>query len=356
MVDNALQYKCTECGGNVRFNVDSQKTVCDYCGKEFTEDYFEGVSENSSDEKINWKDHVVDRQFETIDNQCNFTCTSCGAEILADMNTVATECVYCGSPVVLSNKVTGMLKPDLILPFRIKKNEVEAKLESFCKKKILLAKGFSEKSRISKVAGMYVPFWLFTTKGDGDMKFDAKKIRTWRRGDYKYTQTKYYDVYREGSLQFEKLPVDASKKMKDCFMDKIEPYEYKDLKEFSLEYMAGYFADKFDVDVHESEKRAYLRVKNTTEDEMKKTVTGYNVVSINNSNIEMKNTKVQYALLPVWILNAEFEGEKFEIVMNGQTGKIAAVLPVNKKRRAILFVTILVLSYIVFAFIAYNLI
>lgn len=41
--------------------------------------------------------------------------------------------------------------------------------------------------------------------------------------------------------------------MANDLMESIEPYDFADAVDFSTAYLAGYFADKYDVDAEESE-------------------------------------------------------------------------------------------------------
>ena len=61
-----------------------------------------------------------------------------------------------------------------------------------------------------------------------------------------------FDVWRSGTMEFERVPVDGSKKMPDDYMDSIEPFDYAGLKPFSTAYLPGYLADKYDVTAHET--------------------------------------------------------------------------------------------------------
>ena len=67
-------------------------------------------------------------------------------------------------------------------------------------------------------------------------------------------------------------------------------------------------------------------------DLMKETVTGYSTVTTKNSNIQLKDGKVSYALLPVWILNTKYKDKIYTFAMNGQTGKFIGELPISWKR------------------------
>ena len=50
-----------------------------------------------------------------------YSCPSCCAEIICDENTAATSCPYCGNPVVLTGHFAGLMKPDLVFPFKVDK-------------------------------------------------------------------------------------------------------------------------------------------------------------------------------------------------------------------------------------------
>ena len=49
-----------------------------------------------------------------------------------------------------------------------------------------------------------------------------------------------------------------------------------------------------------------------------------------NSSINLQNGRAKYALLPVWVLNTQWNGQKFTFAINSQTGKIAGDLPMDK--------------------------
>ncbi len=352
-----LEYECPTCGGPLRFDIDTQMIVCEYCNNRFPEDVFSKKEDDTSetnDPKIDWNlaGYIKDHEQMTVD--CSFSCTSCGAEVLADSNTAATECMYCGSPLLVTNNVTGTLKPDLIIPFKLDKAAAEKKLKQFYMRKILLPNAFKDRNKISKITGMYVPFWLFSANGSGDVTFSARKVNKHRDGDYIITTTKYYSAFRSGNVKFIKVPVDASNKMEDNYMDGLEPYNYEELTPFSNSYMAGFFSDKFDMDVNACSKRALTRITNSTNEAFKKTVTGYSSVSVSKSNISMSDRKIHYVLLPVWMLNTKYDGKMYKFAINGQTGKVSGDLPIDKRKKKIISVALFLINLAILALGSYN--
>ncbi len=334
MTDSMLKYQCPACGAPLEFSVEKQMLVCDSCDSEYPQDMIQKEqnqpNENEKQGKIDWNIEGYVRKQNQMGEQSGFICTSCGAEVVSDGDTVATECMYCGNPVVMTENVSGMVTPDMVIPFKIDKKKAEEMLHEFYKGKLLLPDAFTKNNRLSKISGVYVPFWLFSCTGNGNVIFDATKVKKWSDSDYNYTRTEYYEVYRSGQIGFTKIPVDASTKMEDNYMDGIEPFNYNDLVDFSPMYMAGYFADKFDVSVAECSERANERVITSTEDEFRKTVKGYTSVNKKSAFVQMTGEDINYALLPVWMLNTKYEGTMYQFAINGQTGQVAGSLPIDK--------------------------
>ena len=364
MANPMLKYQCPTCGGPVHFDANKQMIVCDYCEEEFTKEDFtvkaNERAENAPKEPepstpIDWKKEGIIKEHETTEEQVGFHCSSCGAEVVADATLAATECMYCGNPIVLTDKVSGLVKPDYILPFKIDKATAEKMLVSFYRKKILLPSAFREQNRVKKIAGMYVPFWLFSGKGDGWIEYHGEKTHKSREGDYEITTTDHYNINRAGTVDFTNIPVDASEKMEDNYMDGLEPYNYDEMTEFDPSYMAGYFADKFDVSVEECATRAEKRTIASTKETMRKTVTGYTTALERKSNIHLRAEKVHYALLPVWMLNTKYKGKMHHFAINGQTGRVSGDLPIDKKKRWLLQGTLTIGLYGLLAVLFYYL-
>jgi hypothetical protein len=144
-----------------------------------------------------------------------------------------------------------------------------------------------------------------------------------------YTKTEYYSAVRDGSMAFKKIPVDGSEKMDDKYMDAIEPFDYKQMKDFHTTFLAGYVAEKYDVDAEKSKERAENRIKTSVEREFERSVTGYNSVKMETSSVSVKNGKSSYALFPVWVLNTKYKEENYTFMMNGESGRLVGKLPID---------------------------
>ena len=332
-MSDLLEYKCPCCGDAIAFDSGIQKMKCPYCDTEFDMEtlasYDDGL--NGKQDNMNWETSAGGEWQEgETDGLRSYVCKSCGGEIVGDENTAATACPFCGNPVVMMGQLSGELKPDFVIPFKLDKKAAKAGLQKHLTGKRLLPKIFKDQNHIDEIKGIYVPFWLFDTEADAQVRYRATKVRTWSDSDYDYTETSHFLVRRGGSIAFENVPVDGSSKMADDLMESIEPYNFADAVDFQTAYLAGYFADKYDVTAEQSVERANERVKRSTEEAFASTVQGYATVTTESSNIELHGGKAKYALYPVWLLNTTWNGNKYTFAMNGQTGKFVGDLPVDK--------------------------
>ena len=325
---------CPACKTELNCDTSEKEATCPGCGAEFETEAllaYAAQKENKKQDSMTWDTQAGGQwqQGET-DGLRVYSCKTCGGEIVADETTGATHCPYCGNPVVLSGHFAGALKPDLVIPFKVDKKAAIEALNNHYKGKKLLPKVFKDQNHIEEVKGLYVPVWLFDADVDAQVEYEATKVRTWSDSDYDYTETSHYAVIRGGGIGFENVPVDGSTKMDDTLMESIEPFELSDAVPFQTAYLPGFLADKYDVDAEASVGRANARIKQSTEDAFLATVQGYTSVVPVESNIHLKKGRARYALYPVWILNTDWRGKKFTFAINGQTGKIAGDLPMDK--------------------------
>ena len=327
------QFKCPCCGGSLQFDDKSQNIVCPDCDSQFTpeslKDYTDELA-SQPQEDTSWDESMV--QAYTNEEKKGikiYSCDSCGGEIIVEETTSSTSCPYCGNNVLVSKELAGDLKPNYVIPFKNDKEVVKANLKKFFKKKPLLPSSFSKENVIEEIKPLYVPFWLFDADVNGTVEFKGETTRRWSDSYYDYRETKVYSILRGGNIAFDHVPVDGSKKMEDQLMESIEPYDFSEAVEFNAAYLAGYAADRYDVDKETTFDRATVRFRDGTVQAFRRDVSGYDNVSVTKTNLQFENTNAAYALYPVWILNTKWKDKSFRFAVNGQTGKIAGNLPVS---------------------------
>ena len=259
-----------------------------------------------------------------------YTCDSCGAVMVCDGQLGATECPYCGNPAIMESVFTGMNLPDGIIPFANDKKVAQEAMENYYKGKKLLPPGFVNSNRLEEIKGVYVPFWLFDCDCNASGFYTATKERTFEENGSKFKETKEYAVSRIAKMRYEKVPADGAKEMRDEYMDSIEPFDYSKIIPYDPAYFSGYLASKYDETADDVKPRVNGRIKNTSEEKLRESVTGYDSVHADRVSVDIKQGKVTYCMLPVWMLTTRWNGNAYTFAMNGQTGKVTGDLPIDK--------------------------
>ena len=375
MPDQVVNYQCPACTGPLHFASGSGQLECEYCGSSFSVEEVEsfyaekarraaeaapkaGKSEGATDtieetqipagteigaggplsekaepESSSWDSSEAGAEWGAdAESMRSYSCPSCGAELMCEATTAATQCPYCGNPTIVPGQLSGGMKPNYVIPFKLDKNSAIDALKKHFGRHLFLPGSFKSQSQLKKIQGIYVPFWLFDGSVEAECSFHASNVSTYREGDYRVTRTAHYDVERGGTVSFAMVPTDASKKMPDDLMDSLEPFDYKGLKAFSMAYLPGYLADKYDVSLKESSERADSRCRSSAKELMRRDVTGYGSVSLRSARVSINRGKVHYALLPVWMLKVKWANQEYTFAMNGQTGKMVGNLPVSEAR------------------------
>jgi len=330
-----IEYKCPNCGGPINYEPGTRDMVCPYCDSTLDLEALKAMDDllanDQETESLDWQYAGQNWQAGEEAGMAVYACNSCGGEIIGDETLGATTCPFCGNRIVISSKFSGALRPDLVVPFKLNKQEALAALERHYAGKKLLPKVFRDKNHLDEIKGVYVPFWLFDATADVKAEYGATKVRRWSDSSYNYTETSHYHVHRAGDLAFDHVPADGSQAIDDTLMESLEPFHTNEAVDFQTAYLAGYFANKYDVSAEACYPRANERIQTSSKQAFRNTVKGYSSVSPKREDVALTDNKIQYALLPVWLLSTSWEGNNYLFAMNGQTGKLVGDLPLDKK-------------------------
>lgn len=328
-------YQCPCCGAPLAYSGGSGKLECASCGNSYATEAVEDLAREKSANDVHFAMEMSG--FGEGDTTVqSFICQSCGAELMTDSTTTATECPYCGSPVVMPERIDGGVKPRKIVPFVVTREEAQARFAAYFKGKPLLPNVFAQgRNRISDIRKLYAPYWLFSCDAHGRMTFDAERETRERQGDWEITRTEHYLVMREGDMGFDDVPVDAIAKLDDEITESLEPYDMSAARPFEPAMLAGALADRADVDAQTCEARAAQRVENSVADALRGTVTGYTRVSERSRAITSQSGTATPVLLPVWLITTEKQGQTYTFAINGQTGELTCNVPADKGKVAL---------------------
>lgn len=103
--------QCPSCGAGLRFDIESQKMVCDHCDSNYE---VKDIRNSAKDDakSTDWFDTYI------------YVCPSCGGELASNSkNDAIGFCPFCDGASMLYDRVRENWKPDYIIPFSITKEE-----------------------------------------------------------------------------------------------------------------------------------------------------------------------------------------------------------------------------------------
>ncbi len=338
-MSQTVTYKCLNCGASLVFDADTQRFDCDFCLSSFTEaELLESAASESTE-----REERDEQEFrDSIDE---YYCTSCGAQIIADKSTASDFCYYCHNPVVMASKVCGVFRPSKIIPFKISREEAAEQFTRYAKKRWFVPRGYLSLEHISKMSGVYYPFWVTDADTDSAMHAIGKRVRSWRSGNYRYTETKRYDVYRRGRIHFEDITTSALSTEDKAMLEGILPYPLEDYRDFSMPYLQGFVAKKRDIEREHISNEVKGRMNSYATTLLLRTAGGYTSVDPTGIDVAILTSHWEYSLMPVWILTYKKKKKTYVYAMNGSTGKIYGELPVSIPKLLLFSLGVLALAF-----------
>lgn len=318
-------YGCPNCGANLKFDIARQMLFCEYC--DTTMDPYSVSKEKDAEERTVSAGYAEDNEYEVT----VFTCPQCGGQILSEDNTAATFCSFCGAATILDSRISREKKPASIITFKKTREDCVKSYKKMMKRAFFAPKELMDEKHIEKFRGIYMPYWIYSFEKKDQVTFSGR--RTHRRGDYRIT--KHYDLTSDVDLRYSGMSYDASSSFSDNLSSAIAPFDMRDSKTFTPSFLSGFYADTGDVDsdVYVDEARDVVSGDGSMKLMKYRACKKYNVNADDiGYRLRPECTKKQIAMLPVWFLSYR-NGERVTYaVINGQTGKAAADLPVDFKK------------------------
>lgn len=343
---NARTFQCPSCGGIVSYDVGAARSRCKHCGRTFAQYELRigpstdnvtptagslGRAKTAGDflRRATWESDEGTPGF------LGYSCPACAARVLVWHTEAATICPYCGNNLLLSSDSLENL-PSRIVPFAVTRERAKELLRGHFEDKEYLAEGFDPE--LEHVQGVYVPFYAHDVFVIGEVGFVGYRVE----GSGKSQRTYHYAMHARGRGEFTGIPIDASSRMPDGYMEAIAPFDLGTSVPLRAEYVVGFSIESPDEARSRTESSAGELAAGSlleaAEDWIDSAVVkGMRVTNAVDRGHETSALHSQLVALPVWLLHCTWEGEDYLFAVNGQTGECVGDLPVNEgksKRQA----------------------
>lgn len=348
-----VDFPCGNCGADMIWDPGADALSCEHCGSVVQVPRGEGT--------------IVERALEDAGDAARgfgvelriAKCGNCGARVTFEDASTAELCVYCGDASVLAQEANrNAIRPESLVPLDVARQEVEDSFRRWLKGLWFRPNDLKRTKKFNAV-GVYVPFWTFDSRVHSDWSADA---------GYYYYVTETYTVTVNGKTQVRTRQVQkvrwvpawgdrddaydddlilASQGMPPKLVDELGRFDTSALVPYRPEYLAGWRAEEYQLDLEDAWKRGEANVVAEQRNRCSSDVPGDTQRHLRVQN-RIFDVRWKHVLLPVWSLQYQYKRQPYTVLIHGQTGRVAGKAPLSwVKILALVLAIIAVIAVIV---------
>ena len=370
--NNSGQDKCPKCGStDISLNAQTGLLRCNFCRYEFKPEKVEGLEKDIT--KL--EGEIVGSGTQDIDenskDMVTIKCTSCGAEVIIDTSeTTQARCHWCRNYLSINEQIPNGAVPDVVLPFKLKKDEARQEIEKFVKnRKFYAHPKFKQEFTTENIMGVYLPYMVVDVNSHAYFSGQGEhEKRRYTRGSDDNKRTYYdadlYDVEREFDLTIEGLTVESSSdkinknssNKTNNIINSIMPFDIENCVKYNSNYLRGYTSEKRDMDIDDLRQIVDKQSKDVARFAANDTLKQYDRgVRWKTENLNVKGKQWKTAYLPVWLYSyQEKKGDKsilHYVAVNARTKETMGSVPIYMSKLILVSVIVEIIALILMLFV-----
>ena len=332
----AKLFPCTSCGARLEFSPGTSSLKCSYCGQEnklpqvvdvvheldFYEYFARASEEGESEEK-----QVV-------------KCSSCNAESTVDKNISMSKCPFCGSQLTAQARSSRLIKPGAVLPFKVTRTQATEKFRAWLGE-LWFAPGELKRyaGSLGALKGIYIPYWTYDA--DTATVYDGERGENYYETEYydeqdsngnvvtrsrQVVRTRWYSTSGSVNNKFDDVLVLAGRSLPLEIIRSLQPWDLKNLVPYQDEYMSGFQAEAYQVDLG----AGFEEAKSVMDDSIRRTIErdiGGDQQRIHAARTQYDGITFKHILLPVWISAYRYRDKSYRYIVNARNGQAQGERP-----------------------------
>ncbi|WP_246045428.1 primosomal protein N' (replication factor Y) - superfamily II helicase [Rubellimicrobium roseum] len=333
------RFPCENCGAQLVFAPGQTSLACPYCGH--VQEIPEGEAEDLSQalQEIDYSSAIARLEGgATYEETRVLRCPNCGAETSFPEGTRAATCPFCATPLVTEASTHRQIEPAALIPFQLSEAQARDAMTRWLGSLWFAPNGLQDYARRGrKMDGIYVPYWTFDAdtatdyRGQRGDDYYVTRTRTvnGKTQTYQERRTRWRSVSGHVARFFNDVLVLASTSLPRGHTDGLEPWDLSALAPYRADYLSGFGAESYHVDLKEGFTLARARMDAQIELDIRRDIGGDHQ-RISSKRTEISDVTFKHVLLPVWMAAYKFQDRSFRFVVNGQTGKVQGERPWSK--------------------------
>jgi uncharacterized CHY-type Zn-finger protein len=308
------RFTCPQCGGRMTYTANGQSFSCEFCE---TRQLLSNPL--SSSERVPESDFHVALATKRGHSQSLWshavTCQGCSAVLILEPGQLTQTCPYCSTSYALDQvEDYEIVSPDGILPLQLTEEQAGSIFSAW-----LLSELPDVTTRMISFQFAYLPVWTFDLGGQVFWNCQVKKDRQWIPLD------------GQEIVYFNDLPIFATRSLPEELLQILDRYDLSKMVDFDRRYLTGIKAQNYQI----SAADASLHARKIALDHQRRQVLSR--IDSQISSFRMDSSKMivesfRLVLIPAGLVLFEIEDQRYQGLISGQSGAVAAQKPVPKKK------------------------
>lgn len=299
-----------------------------------------------------------------------FKCSACGAEVVIDTNSsTQARCHWCRNKLSMNQQVPNGAVPDMILPFKLTREDAVERISKFVKKRKFFAHPrFKQEFNPDNIMGVYLPYMVVdinahaTLTGQGEHQTRSYTVKS-GDDDKRVYDADVYHVVRDFDIHINDLTVESSSERlnqntsqnTNNIINSIMPFDVVNSVTYDSNYLAGFTSERRDSNVDQLTPIVSAQAQDVARHQANETVKFYDRgVRWDNEQFDMVGQRWVSAYLPVWLYSyheQKANGKSFlhYVAVNARTGETMGSVPLNQGKLLLVSAAAQVVGTVLFA-------
>jgi hypothetical protein len=148
---------------------------------------------------------------------------------------------------------------------------------------------------------------------------------------------------------FDDTLVVGSRSIPRPLAEALEPWDLHGLVAYDDEYLSGFMAERYQVDVREGWTRARQRMELVIRSDVERDIGGDHQ-RIHTLDTTHRDITFKHVLLPMWICSYRYRGEIYRFLVNARTGEVQGQRPWSAVKIGLAVALGLIVAFVIFRY------
>ncbi len=331
-----MDFKCPKCGATTAYSVDAGSLHCEHCGYSETP---EAERLGRAAEKFEFRVDTLERvNIGWGQERKDLACQRCGGVVSLPPDALAFSCPFCGSnKVIFRASLEDILRPRYLIPFKVDPQGCKDITctwlgSSWMIPGDLKAAAQNKQAGPEKFHPLYIPYWTFNAQANASWSADVGHQKTEYYRENGQQKSRTVTEWRRESGRVEReffdVLVPGTTHLNIKTMGRVDTFDVRDLVLYEPRYLAGMQAQAYDILLDDAWDAGRQIMRDRTRKACMDRASTSQVRNFQ-MTLDFEDESWRYILAPVYTSVYNYRDESYQILINGQTGKIAGPRPVD---------------------------